>query len=204
MSGGRETQKRPAIPPDRCQIYTGMTYHCFSNKPRHLIKTAAFAVGAVLFCHLAFASAPDERTPGSKDAVQKQVTVKHSRPLYLTLPESVIHVFKYPVQHIRSWFSHDSAKNAGNNKDAVTNSAASAQDLSLGSRAHQRTSMYIGLSPPVPATPDSPPPYRQNAAADTGSCGSADTTYGSSTDGAERDTRGSLLNGLSVGLCMKF
>jgi hypothetical protein len=185
-----------------------MTNLCFSNMPRHFIKTAAFAVGAVLFCHLAFASAPDNGMPGSNDNVQKQATVKHSRPLYLTLPESVIRVLQHPVQHIRSWFSHDSARKAdgaGDSKNASTDSAASAQALLTGSGTHQRTSMYIGLSPPVTTTPDSPPTYRQNAVAtETGNCGPVDSAHSGSADSTERDTRGSLLNGLSVGWCMRF
>ena len=172
--------------------------------PRHFFKTAAFAVCAVFICHLAFASTPDEGTPASNDAVQKQTAAKHSRPLYLTLPESVIHAFRHPVQHIRSWFSRDSVKNANDYKNATADAATSAQALAPGSETHQRTSMYIGLSPPAAATPDSPVPYRQNAAAETGDCGSADSTNSGSANSPERDTRGSLLNGLSVGLCMRF
>ncbi len=174
--------------------------------PRHFSKTAAFAVAAAFLCQLAFASAPDEETAAPNGSDQKVTTVERPRPLYLTLPESVIHAFKYPVQKIRSWFSHKHATHAaGVDKSSPMNSSVPAQGLMPDREKRQRTSMYIGMSPP-PVPSDAPGPYRQNAvAADASGCGNTDGTRGSaSTDSSERETRGTLLNGLSVGWCMKF
>jgi len=206
MDGGRNQHERPAIPSDRCHTSSGKTNPRFRNMRRHFTRTAAFAVGAVLMCQLAFASAPAEETQAPNRDVQKETPVKKSRPLYLSLPASVIHAFRHPVQKIRSWFSHDHARHAadaGNNPDARTDSSVSAAALLPERQTHRRTSMYIGMAPP-PVPSDEPGPYRHDAAADARSCGNADNTRGGSAGAPDTDIKGPLLNNLSVGLCMKF
>jgi hypothetical protein len=173
---------------------------------RRFSCTVALAVAAAFVCQLALASAPDEGTPAPNRDVQKEAPAKRHRPLYLSLPDSVVHAFRHPVQQIRSWFSRDHAKRAAADKNGQMNSSVPAQAAFPGRETRPRASMYIGMAPPaVPS--DEPGPYRQNAlAADANGCGNADNSHVSNgpPDTSERDARGPLLNGLSVGLCMKF
>lgn len=166
-----------------------------------------FAVGAAFVCHLAFASAPAEQTQAQNGNVQKEVPTKRTRPLYLSLPDSVIHVFKKPVERIRGWFSRDQAAHVADvdkNKNTQMNSSSPAPALMPEREMRPLTSMYIGLAPPAPPA-DPPGPYRHDpAAANDSNCGTVDRTRGGPAENPEKDTKGLLANGLSVGLCMRF
>lgn len=174
---------------------------------RHVSCTIALAFAAALMCQPAFASTPSEGTQTANATVQKVAPTKRSRLLYLSLPDSVIHAFKYPVQKIRSWFSHDRAKpavDADENGYAAKGSSPYPQALSPDSDAHRRTSMYIGLTQPNTSTNPPSPYLHDTTIADASGCGTAAPAHGASADSQEGEIKGTLLNGLSVGLCMRF
>ena len=174
---------------------------------RHVSCTIALAFAAALMCQPASASAPSEGTQPANASVQKVTPTKRSRSLYLSLPDSVIHVFKYPVQKIRSWFSRDHAMlaaDANKNSYAAKDSSTSPQDLLPDSATRRRTSMYIGLTQPNTSANPPGPYLNDTAIADASGCGTTPPDHGASVDSQESENKGTLLNGLSVGLCMRF
>jgi hypothetical protein len=175
--------------------------------PRYFSRKAVFAVGAAFVCHIAFASAPTEQTQAQNANVQKEVPAKRNRPLYLSLPDSVLNVFKKPAQRIRAWFTRDQAAHTAvvdNNKKTEMNSSLSAPTLLPERDKRPLTSMYISLTPPAIPT-DTPGPYQHDAAAaNDSSCRTVNRTRGGSAESSERDIKGSLTSSLSVGLCMRF
>lgn len=176
--------------------------------PRYFLRSVTLAVCAALLCLSAYAATPPEAAPTPNGKAQTEAPAKPSRPLYLSLPGSVIHAFQKPVQRIRAWFSRDHAKQAdgaGDDKDAKMNSATTAPAFTPDRQTHPRSSMYIGLAPSSIPT-DTPGPYHYSAAAaDDNGCGTADRSRSGSAGTPEVDTRGShLVSGLAVGFCMKF
>ncbi len=176
--------------------------------PRYFFRSVTLAVCTALLCLSAHAATPPEGAPAPNGKAQAAAPAKPSRPLYLSLPASVIHAFKKPVQRIRAWFSRDHAKQAdvaGNDKNTRMGSAATAPTFTPERKIRPRSSMYIGLAPSSLPT-DTPGPYHYSAAAaDDNGCGTADRSRSGSTGAPEVDTRGShLMSGLAVGFCMKF
>jgi hypothetical protein len=174
--------------------------------PRYFFRSAALALCAALACFSVHAATPPEGRPADK--APAAAAPKSSRPLYLSLPESVIHAFRKPVQRIRAWFSHDHAKpalGADADKGSSTDSAAIAPGFVPGPASRPRSSMSFGLAPSL-VLPEAPGPYRYSASStDDSRCQAFNQARDSSTQSLETDNRSShLLSGLSMGFCMKF
>jgi hypothetical protein len=175
--------------------------------PQFSTKTFAliFAVGATLICGVAFAATTAEPTVAPKDKARSIAPAKPSRPIQLSLTDSVIRASQKPFSR------YQSEKPFGVVNNQETEHSASSPSLTLFPNQETRpmSSLMIGWIPAKDGTNAAGPyqsrPYQYASTTTDVDCPTMDRTAGNAVETSDSGGKGLRPPvGWMLGMCLHY